>query len=245
MAKTKDKPEWRSRITSTAEVDPSDLLANPRNWRIHPKKQQLALEMVLDEVGWVDEVIVNETTGFVVDGHLRASLALRRNEKRMPVKYVRLTEAEEALVMATLDPIGSMAAVDEDKLADLLNELNKAKVGADALLAMVADAEGVSYGEDTNPPARDVTIYEQAVQLKPQNEYIVVTCVDAADFDTLKKLLQLRAVKRGGYSNVSTFNSVGTERVIPFQRLMGAIAALVDAAVQTNADSSSQQEPKR
>jgi DNA modification methylase len=117
----KPKPEgWQNRIVGYDQVDPESLLANPRNWRIHPGQQQDALESVLDTVGWVDDVIVNRRTGFVVDGHLRVSLALRRSEKSVPVKFVELTDQEEALVLATLDPIGAMAASDKDKMAELM-----------------------------------------------------------------------------------------------------------------------------
>ena len=60
---------FRNRIVGYEEVDPEQLLANPRNWRIHPQNQQEALEGVLEEVGWIDDIIVNQQTGFVVDGH--------------------------------------------------------------------------------------------------------------------------------------------------------------------------------
>lgn len=112
--------EWRNRISRYENIDPSDLLANPGNWRIHPNVQQQALSDVLDTVGWVDDVIVNERTGFVIDGHLRVSLALQNGEKSIPVKYVDLTEDEEALVLATLDPIAGMAVTDTEKLTALL-----------------------------------------------------------------------------------------------------------------------------
>ena len=41
---------WRSRIVGSGEVKPGDLIANPRNWRLHPKAQQDALAGVLTEV---------------------------------------------------------------------------------------------------------------------------------------------------------------------------------------------------
>ena len=50
------------------EVDAKSLLANPKNWRINPKNQVDALAGVLAEVGWVQDVIVNKASGFVVDG---------------------------------------------------------------------------------------------------------------------------------------------------------------------------------
>ena len=41
--------------------------------------------------------------GFVVDGHARVALAISAGE-RVPVVYVDLSEKEEALILATLDP---------------------------------------------------------------------------------------------------------------------------------------------
>ena len=98
--------------------DPEQLLANPKNWRIHPKAQQDALAGVLAEVGWVQDIIVNKRTGFVVDGHARVALAISAGE-RVPVVYVDLSENEEALILATLDPLSAMAVTDEDLLAGL------------------------------------------------------------------------------------------------------------------------------
>lgn len=125
---------WRNRIVRTGEEAPDQLLANPKNWRIHPKHQQAALEGVLGDVGWVQQVIVNERTGHVVDGHLRVSLALRRDEPRVPVVYVDLSEDEEALILATLDPITALAAMDREQLGDLLTDVHTSDAGLRALL---------------------------------------------------------------------------------------------------------------
>jgi type V secretory pathway adhesin AidA len=35
--------EWRNRIVGSGTEDPEKLLANPKNWRIHPKAQREAL----------------------------------------------------------------------------------------------------------------------------------------------------------------------------------------------------------
>ena len=35
---------WRNRITGSGEEAPDQLLANPANWRLHPKAQQDALD---------------------------------------------------------------------------------------------------------------------------------------------------------------------------------------------------------
>jgi len=121
MARKQQTPDhWRNRIVGMGEEAPDQLLANVKNWRIHPKNQQDALSGVLNSVGWVTGVIVNKRSGTIVDGHLRAALSISRNEPTIPVIYVDLTEAEEALILATLDPISAMAATDADKLRELM-----------------------------------------------------------------------------------------------------------------------------
>ena len=79
---------WRNRILGQAEVDPSTLVANPANWRAHPKEQQAGLSAALADVGWVGTVMVNRTTGHIVDGHARVELALANHEPAVPVLYV-------------------------------------------------------------------------------------------------------------------------------------------------------------
>jgi hypothetical protein len=114
---------WRNRIIGYGEASPEQLVANPRNPRIHPAAQQSALKGGLDEIGWIQNIIVNQRTGFVVDGHARIMLALRHGVKFVPITYVDLTEAEEALALATLDPISAMAGTDAALMDDLIRDI--------------------------------------------------------------------------------------------------------------------------
>ncbi len=100
---------WRSRIPASTAEDPASPLANPRNWRTHPAAQRRALRWPLDTVGWVQRAMVNRQTGLVVDGHARVALALSRGEPAVPALWVDLSPGEEALVLATPDPIAAMA----------------------------------------------------------------------------------------------------------------------------------------
>jgi hypothetical protein len=129
---------WQNRIVGHADVRPADLVPNPRNWRSHPPEQQRALSGALAEVGWVAEVLVNRTTGNVVDGHLRIELALARDEPSIPVTYVELSEDEERLVLASLDPLSAMATAEEEQLASLLEGLEPADDALRALLDELA-----------------------------------------------------------------------------------------------------------
>lgn len=117
--------QWSNRIVSYGEEDPEQLLANPLNWRVHPKAQQVSLTGVLDDIGFISPVIVNRTTGHMVDGHLRVSLALRNNVSSIPVIYVELSEQEEKEALVTLDPIANMAAADMKNLESLIGDMGQ------------------------------------------------------------------------------------------------------------------------
>lgn len=142
-----DNRRWQNRIVGYDNVPPDQLLANPLNFRRHPKNQQDALAGVLNEIGWLQDVIVNRTTEHVVDGHLRVELALRKGEPTVPVKYVELTEDEERLALATLDPLAAMAQADAAALDALLSSVNTGDAAVQAMLAELAQEAGL-YGDE-------------------------------------------------------------------------------------------------
>lgn len=146
--------KFQNRIIGSG-IEPLDQIQfNPRNWRIHPLNQQNALKGVLDEVGWVQEVIINKRTGNLVDGHLRCQLAAREGEKEIPVKYVDLSEEEEALIISTIDPIAAMATTDKSKLDDLFRDIQSDNENVQKLISEIADKEHLEYGkrnEDSEP----------------------------------------------------------------------------------------------
>jgi DNA modification methylase len=125
---------WRNRIVGSGEEAPDQLVANPLNWRTHPGSQRAALRGSLGTVGWVQQVMVNQRTGNVVDGHARVEEAISRQEASVPVLYVDLEPDEERLVLASLDPIAAMAQRDDDRLRDLLADLEVDDPGLQALL---------------------------------------------------------------------------------------------------------------
>jgi len=142
-----NREAFRNRIVGYGEEPPEQLLANPHNWRVHPAAQQRALEGVLEEVGWIANVIVNRRTGHVVDGHLRIALAISRGEPMVPVTYVDLSEEEEKLIVASFDPIGALAVTDSEKLGELLAEVEAASEGLQALLDDMAAEAGVALND--------------------------------------------------------------------------------------------------
>lgn len=131
-----------SKVIGLGEADPEQLLANPYNWRIHPDYQQEALAGSIDQIGFIDPVLVNQNTGTVVDGHLRVALSLRSGEKSIPVIYLDLTEEEERLALLSLDPIAAMAGSDRGKVDELLRLVNTDDERVLNLLTSVAEKSG-------------------------------------------------------------------------------------------------------
>ena len=137
------KTTWRNRIIGHGDEPLDQIMFNPANWRIHPKAQQDALEGVLSEVGWVQDVIVNKRTGNLIDGHLRCQVAARNNEPTVPVVYVDLTPDEEAVILASLDPLAAMAATDKAKLEELLHEVSASDARVQQMMADIAAGEAL------------------------------------------------------------------------------------------------------
>ena len=88
----------------------------------------------------MQDVIVNQRTGYVVDGHARLDLARKRGETSVPVVYVDLDEREERLIIASLDPLSAMATTDAEALRALLADI---AVYDEALADMFVDLAGV------------------------------------------------------------------------------------------------------
>jgi len=151
--------EWNNRIVRFGTEDPAMLLANPFNFRRHPKDQQDALEGTLNTIGWIQDVIVNVTTGHMIDGHLRVELAMRKGAKEVPVKYVELTEEEEKIALATLDPISGLAINDTELLQDILDGLKP----VDDQLAAFLD----SMREDSDDPEPGETDEDEIPEPEP------------------------------------------------------------------------------
>jgi len=116
---------YNNRIVDTGYIDPKEVVLNKNNWRRHPKHQKDSMDKILSEIGWIQDIIVNKTTGNLIDGHLRVEMALKNNESLVPIKYVDLTEEEEKKALITFDPISSMAETDRQLLDDLISSLQE------------------------------------------------------------------------------------------------------------------------
>ena len=160
--------ELRDRTCGAGVMPASSFLANSDNWRIHPLHQQKSLEGVLRDVGFVSRVIVNKRTDVawgdrryeetLVDGHARVELALSHGDDTLvPYEYVDLDPNEEAIILATFDPLAAMAVTDQKMLDDLIASTSTNDKDVQILLDELSSAqEEELYGHREQDEATDL-----------------------------------------------------------------------------------------
>lgn len=234
--------DWKNRIVGSGDEDPEQLLANPGNFRIHPKVQQAALSGSLDTLGWIQQVIVNKQTGHVVDGHLRVSLALREGVKSVPVVYVDLSPEEEAQALMSLDPIAAMATTDKNKLDELLRQVQTDDANVMQFLTDLAEKNGLEYGEgnqvDAEPQidrAEELRVKwgVETGQLWQLGEHRLI-CGDCTDPSVVEKVMGGERAKYGFHDPPYGIEVVGMARTVGSSKPFGSGRIGFDNTVKAN-----------
>jgi hypothetical protein len=126
---------FENRILSYGVKPADQFLANPANPRIHPQFQRGVMKAALTTVGFVAPVIETRD-GYLLDGHERIFQALENNSD---VPFIVLDmdsdDPDAAYVLATFDPITSLAKYDTDKLNQLLAAVNSDQVVIQQMLS--------------------------------------------------------------------------------------------------------------
>ena len=172
---------WPSKIVGYGEVQTESILANEKNWRVHPKTQTDALASILSEVGIVQNILINKRTSIewppedrnvetLCDGHARSLLALRSGQPTLPVTFVDLTPNEEMLIMSVLDPISALAVADTEKLAALLHDVSSGESAIQQMLSQLAEEHGIV------PPAFAPASIEEQGRLDQKQPIVCPHC---------------------------------------------------------------------
>lgn len=187
---------WQNKIVGYGEEAPDQLLAHPRNPKIHPKRQQQALDRAISDIGWLTGVIVNQRTGHVIDGHARVELAISRGEPTVPVAYVDLDEVAELKALATFDPIGSLAVTDQQKTDDLLKDLALADVDfAEMVRDLSKDDEFVPGGVN-DPDAEWQGMPEFTQDDLTAFKSLIVNFASFEDMEAFSRLIEQKVTDR-------------------------------------------------
>jgi len=122
-------PVWcvHDKIINCAELKP-----NPKNPNTHPEKQIELLGKIIKEQGWRASITVSKRSGLIVKGHGRLEAAFKAGILKAPVDFQDYkNEAVEHADMVADNRLAELAEIDDDKLSDLLSELNDFDIDMD------------------------------------------------------------------------------------------------------------------
>jgi hypothetical protein len=133
-------------------VKPADqFLAHPLNARMHPQYQRDVMKAALQTVGFVAPIIESLHTGYLLDGHERVWQGLQNKNANIPYVVVDVTEDEEAYILATFDPITSLAQYDSQKLDELLRDVQSDDAAIQQMLSDLAAQSGLYLDDEPTP----------------------------------------------------------------------------------------------
>ena len=201
-------------------LDPEQLDDNPENWRTHPDNQKAALTDMLAEVGWAGALLYNEKTKRLVDGHARKRVA----RGKVPVLIGSWTEEQERKILATLDPIGTLANADAEALDRLLREVNIGSPEVSLMLEQVAHESGKESQQSSGVKAADKPSLEK-MEVMPyeQHDYVLVLARTSTEWALLCGALGLKQVD-SAITEVKTMKKIGLGRCIKASTLLDLLA---------------------
>jgi DNA modification methylase len=189
---------WTNRIVETREVSADELRANPKNWRMHPVQQQMAIRGLLSEVGIVAPLMAyhSERAGgalTLIDGHLRLELG-----GSWPATILDVSDEEADLILLAYDPITSMAEADKGLLEGLLETVETDNEALRELMELVAKDAGIAVesGEMLDADAQIDRADELRVEwgVEPGQIWQLgdhrLICGDACDPEVVARLLE-------------------------------------------------------
>lgn len=226
--------QWRNRIVRRGDATPDQLLANPYNFRTHSKFQQDTMESVLDEIGWVQDVIVNVTTDHVLDGHMRIILAMRHDESTIPCTWIKVTEDEEKVILATFDHIGSMAGVDKELLEQLVKDAHPQDENLDKLLA------NLNPRSNRNPIEEDVDEEIISPELFERQDYLIIAFDNEFDWQAACTKMGVGVVVSTP-ANRRTMPQRGVGRVISGKDFLARVQHIESGQVEQSTSSENSQ----
>lgn len=170
--------EIRDRVRELRRVRAAELKPNPRNWRTHPTLQRDALRGILAEVGYADALLVRELNDGsleLIDGHLRAETT---PDAIVPVLILDVNKEEAAMILATHDPLASLAETDTERLDTLLGEV---ATDNPALQSMLDGLANISDEETGTDPRREPII--------PETHQVIIDCSDEDELEQVYEKL--------------------------------------------------------
>jgi hypothetical protein len=179
-------------------VEAGSLAENPLNWRRHSQEQLDSIRELLQDpdVGWAGACLFNERTGRLIDGHARKQVVDATTP--VPVLVGSWSPEAEAKILATLDPVGTMAAGDQAAYAKLVEQVQADGLWVRELLHQTA--AGIDAADSEDPacapdPADAANLPAMECQPFEHYDYVMLLFRNDQDFQRACEVLGIKRVQ--------------------------------------------------
>lgn len=215
----------RDRIKELRRVPARELVANPRNWRTHPRQQQDALRGILAEVGYADALLARELPDgrlMLIDGHLRAETT---PDQEVPVLVLDIDDVDADKILATLNPLSGMAEADFQKLDELLGTIEIESASVMAMLENVWRDAQRALQVDNDDFIRSIP----KMELMPYEhyDYVLVLARTTHQWEQLCELLGVDKVD-ASIVPAKSMKKIGLGRCISAERLIRLLCGVAN-----------------
>jgi hypothetical protein len=188
MSRPKLRLEW---------IEAGSLTENPLNWRRHSPEQLQSIRDLLSDpdVGWAGACLYNERTKRLIDGHARKTVADPKTP--VPVLVGDWSEEAEKKILATLDPVASMAQGDADAYAALVESVQAESLWVRDLIHNTQAGLIAAGEEGDEEPAQEPSTVLAQMQCQPfeHHDYIMLIFSNEQDFQQACERLGIQKVQ--------------------------------------------------
>lgn len=161
---------------------------NPRVDLTPDTKEYKRLKKSLNEFGYADPLIWNETTGNLVSGHQRLKILKEKGLKEITVSVVHMNEPKEKAFNIALNKISGRW--DDFKLKELFNEIENS-IDIETIGFDTEEFNQIMKNESKDFDFIDELLQDNFVSLSTTKEYFDITFTFKTEFkDTLDKYLK-------------------------------------------------------
>jgi hypothetical protein len=177
-------------------IEAGSLDENPNNWRRHSPEQLQSIRDLLQDpdVGWAGACLYNERTKRLIDGHARRTVVDPRTP--VPVLVGDWSEEAERKILATLDPVCTMAEGDAEAYRQLVETVNAESLWVrDLIHNTQAELSNLAEKEPDAEPEPSAALAEMECQPFEHYDYLMLVFRNEQDFQQACERLSIQRVQ--------------------------------------------------
>ena len=192
-----------------------------KNSRTHSKDQITQIATSIGEFGFTNPVLIGESED-IIAGHGRVMAAKELELSKVPcIRLQHLTEEQKKAYVIADNKLALNAGWNENLLKQEIESLQESDYDITLTGFSEMEIDELLAAEEIIDDADEI-LHEQSLQVEPAKEYVLILAKDNDEWDEMVEYFQLKKVRRGGYKAGSAFDSIGTERVLKFERVKNA-----------------------